>query len=93
MNKTKNQIHHTNKILFNICFVSLLCLALALRLWDLDVRVMHYDEAIHLYYAWKLFAEGTYLHSPWMHGPFQIEMSALVFKPVSYTHLTLPTKA
>ena len=88
MNKTKNQSHHTNKILFNICFVSLLCLALALRLWDLDVRVMHYDEAIHLYYAWKLFAEGTYLHSPWMHGPFQIEMSALVFKLLGDTDFT-----
>ena len=88
MNKTKILSSHLSKLLFNICFVSLLCLALALRLWDLDIRVMHYDEAIHLYYAWKLFSEGAYIHSPWMHGPFQIEMSAAVFKLMGDTDFT-----
>ncbi|MBO55513.1 MAG: hypothetical protein CL886_07610 [Dehalococcoidia bacterium] len=80
MKNTKIRSKNTSNILFHICFVSLLCLALSLRLWDLELRVMHYDEAIHLYYAWKLFSEGVYIHSPWMHGPFQIEISALIFK-------------
>ena len=51
--------------------------AAAMRLWQLDGRTMHYDEAIHLHYAWQL-AQGTeFAHSPWMHGPLQIELVAV----------------
>ena len=61
-------------------FVVLVLAALALRLWELDGRTMHYDEAIHVHFSWKLFKGEGYVHSPWMHGPFQIELTALVFK-------------
>ncbi len=54
--------------------------AAAMRLWELDGRVMHYDEAIHLHYAWKLANGVEYAHSPWMHGPFQIELVAILLK-------------
>ena len=57
-------------------FALLLPAALALRLWELTGRAMHYDEAIHLYYAWQLSNFEEYIHSPWMHGPFQIELTA-----------------
>ena len=40
---------------------------------------MHYDEAIHVHYAWKLADGKEFIHSPWMHGPFQIELTALIF--------------
>ena len=59
-------------------FILLLVAALALRLWELTGRVMHYDEAIHLYYAWQLSNFEEFIHSPWMHGPFQIELTALL---------------
>lgn len=62
-----------------VSFLLLLVIALAMRLWELGGRAMHYDEAIHLHYAWKLSQLEEYIHSPWMHGPFQIEMVALVF--------------
>ncbi len=58
-------------------FLALLVLALALRLWDLTGRTMHYDEAIHLYYSWRLANLEGFVHSPWMHGPFQIELVAV----------------
>ena len=73
-------------------FLTLLVLALGMRLWELDGRAMHYDEAIHAHYAWRLAnSEGAlggwpwvfgrdYIHSPWMHGPFQIELTALLFR-------------
>ena len=61
-------------------FIVLVLAALALRLWELDGRTMHYDEAIHVHFSWKLFKGEGYVHSPWMHGPFQIELTALVFK-------------
>ncbi len=61
-------------------FLLLTAAALGLRLWELDGRAMHYDEAIHLHFSWKL-AQGTeYIHSPWMHGPFQIELVALLIR-------------
>lgn len=57
-------------------FLGLGLAALVMRLWDLSGRTMHYDEAIHLYYAWRLSNFEGFIHSPWMHGPFQIELVA-----------------
>jgi len=64
---------------FEVGFLALVLVALGLRLWELDGRAMHYDEAIHLHYAWKLADGKEFIHSPWMHGPFQVELTALVF--------------
>ena len=73
-------------------FLALVALALLMRLWELGGRTMHYDEAIHVHYAWRLVnssgAAGgwpwifgsDFIHSPWMHGPFQIELTALIFR-------------
>jgi len=61
-------------------FLAVLLVALAMRLWALGGRTMHYDEAIHLHYAWKLANLEEFVHSPWMHGPFQIEFTALVLR-------------
>ena len=58
-------------------FIAIAIGALALRLWELTGRTMHYDEAIHLYYSWRLANLEGFVHSPWMHGPFQIELVAL----------------
>lgn len=57
-------------------FLGLGLAALVMRLWDLSGRTMHYDEAIHLYYSWRLSNFEGFVHSPWMHGPFQIELVA-----------------
>jgi type IV secretory pathway TrbD component len=58
----------------------LVLVALGMRLWELDGRAMHYDEAIHVHYAWRLSNLEEYIHSPWMHGPFQIEFNALIMR-------------
>lgn len=72
-------------------FLAVMVAALGLRLFELSGRPMHYDEAIHVHYGWKLansagvvlgwpWIFGTdYIHSAWMHGPFQIEMVAVIF--------------
>ena len=39
---------------FLAAFFLLAIVALVLRLWELDGRAMHYDEAIHVHFAWKL---------------------------------------
>ena len=69
-------------------FLALMLVALALRLFELDGRTMHYDEAIHVHYAWKLANGGSFIHSPWMHGPFQVELTALIFKLFGDTDVT-----
>ena len=61
-------------------FAALCLVALVLRLWELGGRTMHYDEAIHLYYSWRLSNLEGFVHSPWMHGPFQIELVAAFLK-------------
>ena len=58
-------------------FIGLALVALGLRLWELDGRTMHYDESLHVHYAWRLAMGDGYSHSPWMHGPFQVNMTAL----------------
>ena len=81
-------------------FLGVMVVALGLRLFELSGRPMHYDEAIHLHYGWKLanssgalfgwpwiFGTG-YIHSAWMHGPFQIEMTALIFTIFGDTDFT-----
>ncbi len=69
-------------------FLALVLLALGMRLWELDGRTMHYDEAIHLHYSWRLANLEPFIHSPWMHGPFQIELTALVMRILGDTDFT-----
>ena len=76
---------------YELAFLAVVVAALGLRLFELSGRAMHYDEAIHLHYGWRLansaggflgwpWIFGTdYIHSAWMHGPFQIEMTAVIF--------------
>ncbi len=61
-------------------FAGLALAALGLRLWDLDGRTMHYDESLHVHYAWRLATGEGYSHSPWMHGPFKVDLTALMLK-------------
>ena len=70
----------TNAGRYQMAFAVLVLAALGMRLWELSGRTMHYDEAIHLYYSWKLSNLEGYIHSPWMHGPFQIELVALFLR-------------
>ena len=69
-------------------FLGLALVALGLRLWELDGRAMHYDEGLHVHYAWRLATGDGYSHSPWMHGPLQIHLTALMFKLFSDSDFT-----
>ena len=69
-------------------FAGLAMVALGLRLWELDGRTMHYDESLHVHYAWRLATGEGYSHSPWMHGPFQVHLTALIFQLFSDSDFT-----
>ena len=60
-------------------FGSIMLLALALRLWDLGGRPVHYDEGLHAFYSWQLFVGDGYRHEPWIHGPLQFFLNSIVF--------------
>ena len=81
-------------------FLAVVIVALVMRLWELGGRTVHYDEAIHLHFAWRLsessgaflgwpWVFGTdYIHSPWMHGPFQMQLTAMMFRIFGDTDVT-----
>ena len=60
-------------------FGALVLIALGLRLWGLGERAIHYDESLHAFYSWQLFTGDGYRHEPWIHGPLQFHLNALVF--------------
>ena len=63
-----------------LAVIAIAAVALALRLYGLDVRAMHHDESLHALFAWR-FAEGQgYAHDPLMHGPLLFHTLAAVFK-------------
>jgi uncharacterized protein (TIGR03663 family) len=49
------------------------------RFLDLGTRVMSHDESLHTYFSWKLADEGSFQHSPLMHGPLQFHLIALSY--------------
>ena len=63
-----------------VAYAAIVLAALATRLWDLGSRAIHHDESLHAFYAWNLASGQGYEHNPMMHGPFQIEASAAVFR-------------
>ncbi len=81
-------------------FLAIVVVALVMRFWELGGRTAHYDEAIHMHFAWRLSESGgaflgwpwvfgtDYIHSPWMHGPFQFEFTALIFRIFGDTDVT-----
>jgi len=50
-------------------FLLIVVVALVMRLWELGGRTMHYDEAIHLHFAWRLSeSDSAFLGWPWIFG-------------------------
>jgi len=60
-------------------YTAIAALALLLRLWDLGLRAMHQDEAVHAWFSWNLFAGAGYQYDPVYHGPLQFPVTALFF--------------
>ena len=60
-------------------YILLVTVAAAIRFWQLDLRAVHHDESLHMFYSWKFFKGQVYFHDPMMHGPFQFFGNRLVF--------------
>jgi uncharacterized protein (TIGR03663 family) len=67
---------------------AVLLVALALRVYDLGMRVMSHDESIHAFGALTLFRNHLYRHDPTYHGPLQYFVNAAVYSLFGATDFT-----
>ncbi len=60
-------------------YVTLITVALLLRVWGLGDRAVHHDESLHGFFAWDLYQGRDYLHNPLTHGMFLFHIIAGTF--------------
>ena len=70
---------------FYIGFFIIIALAFFFRLYRLDERVFHHDEAAVGYFAYRLFTQHTYSYDPAFHGPFIYYVTTEIFKRIGDT--------
>lgn len=61
-------------------FILIIIAAFSLRLYHLDERVFHHDEAAVGYFTYKLFNDNTYSYDPSFHGPFMYYVTAEMYR-------------
>jgi len=64
---------------FERTLVLIFLAGLILRLAFLDLKLLHHDEAIHSWFAWRLLTLGEYSYDPVYHGPFLYYVTAGLF--------------
>jgi uncharacterized protein (TIGR03663 family) len=64
---------------FRNLFLAIFLLGLFLRLFALDLKLFHHDEAVHAWFSYKLMTEGSYVYDPMYHGPFLYYATAAMF--------------
>jgi uncharacterized protein (TIGR03663 family) len=67
-------------IAFYTGFFLLVVISFFLRLYRLDERVFHHDEAAVGHFTYKLFSENIYNYDPAFHGPFMYYATSEIFK-------------
>jgi len=65
---------------FERIFLLIFIIALILRFWQPDLKLLHHDEAIHSWFSYKLLTEGSWMYDPSYHGPFLYFVTAGMFK-------------
>ena len=64
---------------FKRTFLLILFLAIFLRLYFLDLKLLHHDEAIHAWFSYDLLTKGAWVYDPSYHGPFLYYVTAGMF--------------
>lgn len=65
---------------FYLFFILIIIFAFFLRLYQLDERVFHHDEAAVGYFTYKLFNDSIYSYDPSFHGPFMYIFTSNMFR-------------
>ena len=86
-----------NRVYVDSCYLQILLLIL----WPMTLEIrkfVTFDEEILIEgfkksdHPWRLFAVAAVIKNPWA-GRFVEDLKPEIYASVSYTHLTLPTKA
>jgi uncharacterized protein (TIGR03663 family) len=64
---------------FERIFLLILIIALFVRFWNLDLKLLHHDEAIHSWFSYELLTTGAWAYDPSYHGPFLYYVTAGMF--------------
>ncbi len=62
-----------------IFYATMFVAAVLTRFIGIGDRVMSHDESLHSNYSFQLYKQGTFQHTPLMHGPLIFHMTALSF--------------
>jgi len=79
---------------FERVFFLILILAFILRFWQLDLKLLHHDEAIHSWFCYELLTTGAWQYDPSYHGPFLYYVTTGMFAligPSDFTARLLPS--
>jgi uncharacterized protein (TIGR03663 family) len=57
----------------------ILILAFVLRFWQLDLKLLHHDEAIHSWFCYEFLTRGVWQYDPSYHGPFLYYVTTGIF--------------
>jgi uncharacterized protein (TIGR03663 family) len=69
-------------------FLLLFLFSLGIRLWQLDLKLFHHDEAIHAWFSYRLLTDGVYEYDPMYHGPLLYYVTAAVFALLGDSDIT-----
>ena len=64
---------------FERIFLLILIIAFIIRFWQLDLKLLHHDEAIHAWFSYELLTRGAWSYDPSYHGPFLYFVTAGMF--------------
>jgi uncharacterized protein (TIGR03663 family) len=79
---------------FERIFFLILILAFILRFWQLDLKLLHHDEAIHSWFSYELLTKGSWAYDPSYHGPFLYYVTTGMFSlfgPSDFVARLLPS--
>lgn len=68
-----------NFFTFKRIFILILLIAIFVRFWTLDLKLLHHDEAIHSWFSYELLTKGSWMYDPSYHGPFLYYVTAGIF--------------
>ncbi len=57
----------------------ILILAFILRFWQLDLKLLHHDEAVHSWFCYEFLTSGVWQYDPSYHGPFLYYVTTALF--------------
>jgi len=64
---------------FERILLTIFLITIFLRFWQLDLKLLHHDEAIHSWFSYELLIKGSWAYDPSYHGPFLYYVTAGMF--------------